>query len=160
MHSPLKKKLLRADHSHYVTKALRKAIMRRSKLEKIYFKKQTNESLKTYKKHKNYCSTLYKKGGKKFFDNLNTSVVSNNKTFWEVIKSLFTNKSTFGRNIKLIEKEEILKDDIEIAEEVTLFFSNAVKSLNIAENTYITNRVSDNLKDPVTIEKFKLIQVF
>ena len=73
------------------------------------------------------------------------------------MKPFFTNKSTFGRNIKLIEKEEILKNDTEIAEELNLFFSNAVKSLNIAENIYITNRVSDNLKDPVTraIEKFK-----
>ena len=65
MHVPLKKKLLRANHSQYATKALRKAIMRRSKLEKIYFKKQTNESLKAYKKQKNYCSKLYKKERKK-----------------------------------------------------------------------------------------------
>ena len=157
MHAPLKKKLLKANHSQYVTKALRKAIMRRSKLEKIYFKKQTNESLKAYKKQKNYCSKLYKKERKKFFDNLNKSFVSDNKTFWKVIKPFFINKSTFGRNIKLVEKGEILKDDAEIAEELDLFFSNAIKSLNIAENTYITNRVSDNLKDPVTrpIEKFE-----
>ena len=156
MHAPLKKKLLRANHSQYVTKALRKAIMR-SKFEKIYFKKQTNESLKVYKKQKNYCSKLYKKEKKIFFDNLNTSVVSDNKTFCKVIKPFFTNKNTFGRNVKFIEKEEILKDDIEVAEELNLFFSKAVKSLNIAENTYITNRVSDNLEDPLTraIEKFK-----
>ena len=101
--------------------------MRRSKLEKIYFKKQTNELLKAYKKQKNYCSKLYKKERKKFFDNLNTPVVSDNKTFWKVIKPFFTNKITFGRNIKPIEKEEILKDDTEIAEELNLFFSNAVK---------------------------------
>ena len=94
---------------------------------------------------------------KKFFDNLSTSAVSDNKTFWNVRKLFFTNKSTFGRNIKLIKKEEILKHDTEIAEELNRFFSNAVKSLNIAENTCITNRVSDNLKDPVAraIEKFK-----
>ena len=36
MQAPLKKKLLGANHSQYVTKTLRKAIMRRSKLEKIY----------------------------------------------------------------------------------------------------------------------------
>ena len=153
MHAPLKKKLLRTNHSQYVTKALRKAIVRRSKVEKIYFKKQTNESLKAYKKQKNYCSKLYKKERKKFFDNLKHLLypISN-----KVTKPFFTNKSTFGRNKKLIEKEEILKDDTEIAEELNLFFSNAFKSLNIAENTYITNRVSDNLKDPVTraIEKF------
>ena len=80
-----------------------------------------------------------------------------NEAFWKVIKPFFTNKNTFGRNIKLIEKEEILKDDTEIAEELNLFFSNAFKSLNIAENTCITNRVFDNLKDPVAraIGKFK-----
>ena len=49
MHAPFEKKLLRKNHSQYVTiKASRKAIMRRSILEKI--KKQTNESLKAYKK--------------------------------------------------------------------------------------------------------------
>ena len=90
--------------------------MRRSKLEKIYFKKRTNESLRAYKKQKKYYK-FYKKERKKFLDNLNTSVVSDNKTFWKVIKPFFTNKSTFGRNIKLIENEENLK-----------FFSNAVKS--------------------------------
>ena len=99
--------------------------MRRSKLERIYFKKQTNELLKAYKRQKNYCSKFYKKETKKFFDNFNTSVVFDNKTFWKVI-------------LKLIKKEEILEEDTEIAEELNRFFSNAVKSLNIAENTCIT----------------------
>ena len=86
MHVLLKKKLLRTNHSQYVTKALRKTIMRGSKLEKIYFKEQTNESLKAYKKQKNYCRKLYKKEWKKSLDNRNTSVVSGDKTFWKVIK--------------------------------------------------------------------------
>ena len=148
MHTPLKKKLLRANHSLYVTKALRKTIMRKSNLGKIYFKEQTNESLKAYKNHKSYCSNLYKKERKKFFDNLNTPAVSDNKTFWKVIKSFLTNKGSFGGNIKLI-----LKDETEIAEELNLFFSNAVKSLNISKNTYIINRVSDDLIDPVVRAK-------
>ena len=32
-----------------------------STLEKINFKKQTNESLEAYKNQENYCSKLYKK---------------------------------------------------------------------------------------------------
>ena len=138
MHAPLKKKSLRASHSYYVTKALKKAIIRGPSLEKINFKKQTNESLEAYKEQENYCSKLYKKEQKKFFDSLNTSVVFNNKAFSKVIKPFFTYKSTFGRNIKLIEKEEILNDYTTIAEELNLFFSNAAKSLNITENMYIT----------------------
>ena len=53
--------------------------MRRSNLEVIYFKEQAKESLKAYKNQKNYFKKLYKKGRKKFFDNI--SVVSDNKTF-------------------------------------------------------------------------------
>ena len=155
IHGPLKKKLLRANHSQYVTKALGKAIMRRSKLEKIYFKKQTNESLKAYTKRKNYCSKLYKKE-KNYLTISIHLLYPIIRLFWKVIKPFFTNKSTFGRSIKLTEKE-ILKDDTEIAEELNRFFSNAVKSLNTVENTCITNIISDNLKDPVprAIEKFK-----
>ena len=35
-HTPLKKKMLRANHSSYMSKTLRKAIMRRSYLDKKY----------------------------------------------------------------------------------------------------------------------------
>ena len=74
-HATRKKKILRANHSSYVSKALRKAIMKRSYLEKLYFKNRTENSLKTYKKQKNYCSRLYKKERKELFSNLNPSFV-------------------------------------------------------------------------------------
>ena len=61
-HAPLKKKILRANHSSYMSKTLRKAIMGRSYLEKKYFQKKN----RAYKKQKNYCSRLYKKERKKF----------------------------------------------------------------------------------------------
>ena len=57
-HAPIKKKVIRASHSSYVIKALRKAITKRSQLQKIYLEKRTQESLKKYKIQKNYCSRL------------------------------------------------------------------------------------------------------
>ena len=81
-HAPLKKKQLRANHASYVSKSMRKAIMRRSYLENIYFKKRTDESLRLYTKQKNYCSMLYKK----FFNKLNPSFGNDNKLFWKTIK--------------------------------------------------------------------------
>ena len=65
-HAPIKKKVIRANHAPYVTKTLRKVIMKRSQLEKIYFKKRTQESFKKYKKPKKYCSRFYKRE-QKFF---------------------------------------------------------------------------------------------
>ena len=64
------------------------------------------------------------------------------------MKHLFTNKGSFGAITEPIEKEEILKDDTDIAGELNLLFSNAIKSWNIPENAYITNKVSNNVIDP------------
>ena len=60
-HAPIKRKLLRANHVPYMTKALRKAIMKRSELESKHVKNKTNENLKSCKKQRNFCSKLYKK---------------------------------------------------------------------------------------------------
>ena len=51
-HAPLKRKLLTANHASYVSKGLRKAIIRRSYLEKVYFKNRTENSLRAFKKLK------------------------------------------------------------------------------------------------------------
>ena len=68
--------MLRANHARYVSKALRKAIMKRWYLENVYFKKQDNHSLRAYKKQKKSIKKRRKK-----FDNLNLKFVSHNKLF-------------------------------------------------------------------------------
>ena len=60
-HVPMKRKLVRPNQAPCMAKTLRKAIMRRSKLETKYFKLKTNDTLKAYEKQKNYCSRLHKK---------------------------------------------------------------------------------------------------
>ena len=65
---------------------LRKTIMKRSNLQKIYFLKRRPELLKKYKKQNNYYSRLYKKERKKFFSNFDSSKIRDNKTFSKTIK--------------------------------------------------------------------------
>ena len=48
-HAPLRKKFLRAKHAPYITKTLRKVIMRRSQVETKYLKTKTQTNLKLYK---------------------------------------------------------------------------------------------------------------
>ena len=84
-HAPLKEKLLRANQTPYVTKALRKTIVRIS-----YFRTPTTpSSLKKFKK-KHYCSKLYKKDRKAYFDKINKKKVSDNKRFWKNMQPLFS----------------------------------------------------------------------
>ena len=69
-HSPLKKKLLRANHTPYITKTLRKTIMPRSQLDTKYLKTKTQTNLKLYKKHKTLCSKLYTRYRRKYYESL------------------------------------------------------------------------------------------
>ena len=69
-HAPLKKKLLRTNHAPYITKTLRRAVMLRSQLETKYLKSKTQTDLELYKNHKNFCSKLYKRERRKYFDSL------------------------------------------------------------------------------------------
>ena len=57
-HAPLKTKVVRANHAPYMNRTLRKAIMKRSELERKYLKNRTNENRIRYKKQKNFCSKL------------------------------------------------------------------------------------------------------
>ena len=127
----MKRKLLRTNHSSYISEPLRKAIMRRSHLEKVYYKNKLEKSFKAYKNQKTFCSRLYKKARKRFFNNLNPSFITDNKSFRKMIKPCFLNKGNYGSQIKLVEKDEILQDDDLIAKELNRFFKNAVSALNI-----------------------------
>ena len=107
--------------------------MKRSHLEKVFYKNKSEKSFKAYKKQKIFCSRLYKKERKWFFNSLNPSFVTDNKLFWKTIKPFFSNKGNYGLQIKLVEKDEVLQDDDLITKELNKFFKNAVSILNIKE---------------------------
>ena len=131
--------------------------MRRSHLEKVYYRNKSEKSFKVYKKQKNFCSGLYQKERKRFFNSLNPSFITDNKLFWKMIKPFFSNRGNYGSQIKLVEKDEVLQDDDLIAKELNKFFKNAESTLNIKENSFITNRPLDGITDPIdkAIDKYK-----
>ena len=65
------------------------------------------------------------------------------------MKSFFSNKGNLGPNIKLVEKNELIQNDQEIANELNTFFKDTVSNLKINENPYIINQVWDDILDPV-----------
>ena len=98
--------MLRVNHAPHITKALRKAIMKRSYLENLYFKKRTPESMKKYQKQKNFCMKLYKKERRKYFESLDPSKIVDNKTFWKNIQPLFSEKRKIANKVTLVDKED------------------------------------------------------
>ena len=67
-HVSLKKKHLRFNHSPFMTKALRKAIMTRSRLKNIYNKKRSYDNWDKYKKQRNFCVKLLRKTKQDYFN--------------------------------------------------------------------------------------------
>ena len=149
-HAPFKKKILRANDKPYMTKTLRKAIMRRSALKNRYNRDRTTETEKAFKKQKNYTNRLLKKEKKKYFANLNLKNYTDNKKFWNTVKPLFSNYSGAAQKITLVEDDKILTNDEEVARVFNDFFIESTLSLGINENIVLQNDTED-LVDPVKI---------
>ena len=133
-HAPLKKKYLRANSSPFMTKELRKMIMRRSACKNKYLKNKTVEKWENYRKLRNECVKLTKKVKKEYFENLNINSVNDNKTFWKTIKPFFTDKNNKNmKKIILVDDNEIITDDKRNAEVMNDYFVNITQNLNIPE---------------------------
>ena len=91
--------------------------MKRSYLENLYFKKPTPESMKKYKQHKNFCSKLYKKERRKYFESLDPSKIVDNKTFWKNIQPLISEKRKIGNKVTLVGKEEKITSEDSLVSE-------------------------------------------
>ena len=129
--------------------------MTRSSLKNRLYKNFTTENSKAYKKQRNYCSRLYKKERKKFYEKLNIKNVTDNKIFWKTVKPFLTEKGNPSSKITLVEGEEIISEDQEVAQKLNELFSSSVKNLDIPKNSYITNP-TNSLRDPIesAIHKF------
>ena len=150
-HAPLKKRVLRANNKPFMTKALRKAIMRRSALRNKHMKLRSVDAERAYKKQRNYTNRLLKREKKKYFYNLDLNNYTDNKKFWETVKPLFSKNGRNSHRINLVDNDgEIICNDKEVAETFNNFFIDVIKSLDIAENAALQNKTG-NLTNPVRV---------
>ena len=113
-HAPVKQKSIRGNHAPYMTKGLRKAIMRRSELDTKYHKHRDIQPLRQYKKQKKLFSQLYKKERKNYYSRLNVKDIFDSKKFWKTVKPLTSDKCNVSNKIDLVENDNIVSDDYEI----------------------------------------------
>ena len=132
--APIKKKILRFNNNPFMSKAVRKAIMHRSKLKNIYNKKRTDVNWANYKKQRNFCVTVLRRTKKEYFQNLNVKDLSDNKKFWKIIKPYFSNKGLNSNKMLHKEKGELVSDEKQLASIMSKFFINITKSLKLKED--------------------------
>ena len=154
VYAPLKKKYLRANHASFMTKEPRKAIMVRTRLRNIYLKLRTETTKVAYNQQRNECVSILKKSKKSYFERLEVKFVKDNKKSWKRISHLFPNKIKSKGKITLVENDEIISSDTEVAKTFQNFFSSIVKNSNIQrDETHLSKTTQDN---PVLVctEKF------
>ena len=151
-HAPIKKKTIRANHKPYVTKELRKAIMKKNQLAKKRF--NSEDVNKQYKKQKNYVDRESKRAIKQYFNGLDVRQIQDNKKFWKIFGENLSDKIKGKQKITLVKANEILTDDKLIADEFSSFFDEAVGKLEIP--SILLSNV-DGIQDPIdiAINKYK-----
>ena len=130
-HAPLKKRFVRANNSPFMNKTLSKAVMTRSRLRNKFTKNPTLENKVNYTKFRNYCTGLFRREIKSFYSNLDTALVTDNRKFWKTVKPLFSDKHFSNNKITLLEGDEIISKDNEIAEIFNDYFANIVGNLDV-----------------------------
>ena len=130
-HAPTKEKIVRANNAPFMNKLLSKSVMTRSRLRNKFLRNLTKENEVHFKKHRNYFAKLFEKEKKRFYNNIDIKSFTDNKMFWKTIKPHFSEKYTPTKRITLVENDEIITNDNNIAEVMNDFFTNIVDKLEI-----------------------------
>ena len=76
-----------------------KTTMKRSRLKNNFLENKNKIYIKNYNVQKNYCKKLLKTTQEEYINDLNTSKVADNGTFWNTVVPLFTNKASRGEKV-------------------------------------------------------------
>ena len=120
--APRKKKYTRANQVPFLTKEINKEIMTRSRLRNKFLRCRSDENKKAYNEQRNRCVKLVRSAKKAHYSNLTIKDVNDNKKFWKIVKLLFSEKVNTNENITLVENNDIISSEIEIAEKLNAFF--------------------------------------
>ena len=81
-----------ANQAPLMNKKINKEIMKRIRLINKFLHSKSDVDRRAYNKQRNFWVSLIRKEKKSFFSNLNTKDINDNKTFWKMVKPLFTEK--------------------------------------------------------------------
>ena len=145
----MKKKFVRANEVPYLTKVLKKTIIKDLN-SKVNISKIKIITTWTFIKSK---KTFAVKERKKY-SKIDTHKITDNKTFWKKTTPI-SSKAPSLSIITLTESKAIISDDQKVAETLSKFFVKTVDKLDIKEFKNISN--IDGLSNPVEIatKKYK-----
>ena len=157
--APLRTNFLRHNNNPFMTKELRKAIMKRSQMKNRYNKNRNYENWYLYKKQSNFCVSLLRKTKRNYFKNVKMQDITDNKKFWETIRPYFSDKGYNQTKITIVEKDFIIADEKKIATLMNNYFINITKKLDLkpstVSNTSDIDILTKHFDDHISVFKIK-----
>ena len=122
--------------------------MKGSRLRNKFLNTRSDLDRKAYNKQRNYVVSLLRKEKEKFWSNLNTNILTENRTFRKTVKPFLTDKTNKTSRITLIEEERVISLDHLIAKTFNEYFIN-IPLKNMAKNQEY-ERFDSSEGNPVT----------
>ena len=88
--------------------------MTRSRLRNKFLKTKSQECKQAYNKQRNLCVTMVRKAKKNYFNNVSVGNITDNKQFWNTVKSFFSRKVGDNERITQIEGDKVVSEDREV----------------------------------------------
>ena len=160
-HAPVKTKLIRGNNKPHMNKELRKEMMKRAELKKKAHKTGLDCDKANFRKQRNKTTSLNRIAKKEHYKSLNPKDVETNKQFWKTFKPMFDSSAINGTKIILVEGDEIMANDLQIANTMNEYFANVTKTLDIKDyqpdifssDNIFTETTPDNID--FALNKFK-----
>ena len=126
--------------------------MLRSKLKNKFNKERNHINWCNYKRQRNRCLSILRKTKKEYFTSLNIKQVSENKLFWKTVKPFFSDKASNSSKITLVEENNIISDEEEIANIMNNYFINVTKTLNLKKQLGVGRSGINEFENHISIK--------
>ena len=167
---PLEKRYVRANQSSFINTTVTKEIIKWPRLRNKLLNTKGEINRKVCNKQPNFCVTFLRKAKQTFFGNINTTDVTDNKTFPRTAKLFCEDKVKTSSKITLIEKkevqkkdkekamiEEVISNDCDISETFNKFLKKHIPNFKIIPNEKFDTGIVYETENPVenAINNFK-----
>ena len=104
--TPQRKRYLRSNHKPFMNNEIPKVIMTRTRLRNRFLKNRSNRNGNLFRKQRNLCVSLLRRSKKDYFSKPNEKQITDNKRFWETVKSFLSNKVQSSERMNLTEEND------------------------------------------------------
>ena len=105
--------------------------MVRLRLKNRWLKERSEDNKAKYHRQRNYSLSLLRATKKRYFATIEENNLADARKFWKTVKPFFSNKSSKSEALTLIENEEIISKENEVAQIFGKYYSNIIPNLNL-----------------------------